>query len=264
MSAREEARAALAALEAEHPTARIAVGSQTHGGPTQYADGCSRHGAWCHEWTRRQKNIAALRKLLDEPVPSDAPNESGSDLEVSVNAPSPVPSEYDLAWQMRDWETVQRLQDERADAWLFQQGQKAWGEHTVGFTWRDEEQRYGEYRLWLAGFAAGFRRSQPVTDAEVRMATDAYNKEVEAALDALDRQFGTITMTEVGHLVGSTSRFVRAALEAAQAVSGPQERYTCPTPGCGGDGRYPAPGRGHLAECRYPMDLAHESTDGES
>lgn len=29
----------------------------------------------------------------------------------------------------------------------------------------------------------------------------------------------------------------------------------CPTPGCPGDWRYAAPGRGHTAECKHPADF---------
>lgn len=58
------AREALASIEALHPTAPIAVGSSTHGGPIQYDDGCRIHGAWCRDWTILQRDTAKLRDLL--------------------------------------------------------------------------------------------------------------------------------------------------------------------------------------------------------
>lgn len=63
-TAREQAEKALAALESLHPTGRIAVGSATHGGPIQYADGCERHGAWCRDWSVSRKAIAKIRSAL--------------------------------------------------------------------------------------------------------------------------------------------------------------------------------------------------------
>ena len=36
-----------------------------------------------------------------------------------------------------------------------EQAQAIWDEHTIGFTWRDEEHRYGEWRMFLVGFEAG-------------------------------------------------------------------------------------------------------------
>lgn len=33
-----------------------------------------------------------------------------------------------------------------------------------------------------------------------------------------------------------------------------QAQEACTTPGCNGDGRYSAPGRGHRDDCHYPLD----------
>lgn len=79
----------------------------------------------------------------------------------------------------------------------------AWVEHTTGFVWRDEEQRYGEYRLFLAGYAAGFRRRDPITDDTITAGINAsiagdigdypdrrpyWVRRVRAALEAADAQ----------------------------------------------------------------------------
>ena len=37
---------------------------------------------------------------------------------------------------------------------LDQEAEAAWKEHSIGLVWRDEVQRYGEYRMFLAGYAA--------------------------------------------------------------------------------------------------------------
>src|SRR5690606_32346728 len=41
--------------------------------------------------------------------------------------------------------------------------------------------------------------------------------------------------------------------EVAQAgIGSPHNPDPCDTPGCPGDSRYPAPGRGHVEGCKYP------------
>lgn len=40
--------------------------------------------------------------------------------------------------------------------------------------------------------------------------------------------------------------------------------YNCSTPGCPGDPRYPAPGRGHLSTCHYPSGTNRVVTDPDT
>lgn len=42
----------------------------------------------------------------------------------------------------------------------------------------------------------------------------------------------------------------------AQTLEDMRPDLGCPTEGCKGDARYGAPGRGHNANCRYPIDPA--------
>lgn len=54
-------------------------------------------------------------------------------------------------------------------------------------------------------------------------------------------------------------QFVVGALHAGLDLPTPTPeplnppKYGCPTPGCPGDGRYGAPGRGHMPGCKYPL-----------
>lgn len=59
------------------------------------------------------------------------------------------------------------LRGERGKLDLIQEGEIAWQYHTIGFTWRDEIQRYGEYRLFLAGYEAGKMMREAVDPGKV-------------------------------------------------------------------------------------------------
>lgn len=79
MTTNEEARKALRRLEALHPTARIVVGQQTHGGPLQYGDGCDAHGMWCREWRIVRDSLAVIRDALAAAPDHQAEAPSGHD-----------------------------------------------------------------------------------------------------------------------------------------------------------------------------------------
>lgn len=64
MSDLDKARSALRRIESLHPTGRIVVGAQTHGGPLQYADGCQLHGGWCRDWSASRVALESLRAYL--------------------------------------------------------------------------------------------------------------------------------------------------------------------------------------------------------
>lgn len=51
-----------------------------------------------------------------------------------------------------------------------------------------------------------------------------------------------------------SAELLRAALSAPVQVA----EWACTTPGCDGDGRYSAPGRGHRDDCRWPVQAAEE------
>lgn len=63
-----EAKRALQKIKSLHPTDRIVVGSSTHGGSIQYAEGCGTHGAWCLDWSLSRAAIATLDAYLDDEV----------------------------------------------------------------------------------------------------------------------------------------------------------------------------------------------------
>jgi hypothetical protein len=80
-------------------------------------------------------------------------------------------------------------------------------------------------------------------------------KATEVIQAALDRA----TYAHSGYIsAGTLVKDLAAAGVLREELLDPP-KYGCPTPGCPGDGRYGAPGRGHLANCTYPQSPAPQT-----
>lgn len=87
---------------------------------------------------------------------------------------------------------------------------------------------------------------------------------LEALADLIAEHERTVTTEYHDSIVAEAQRQIHELEGQIERLTAPPTKWSCSTPGCPGDGRYAAPGRGHLGECRFPLTAPPTADEREA